>query len=242
MSGAPLRFVLGLLRRLKSGSECGMGHSALNHVEHWARGGGQEAQFKLLIAIQSNLQEARETVERSGLLDEAKAGLFATIDTLVAAFSVGGMTNAVSNYVRDIDQSLTIFAFVTSAMQFDVPEEFVHERDALIDDLKLFIGELSNLDLDDRLRDAARRQISLIIALLKNAEAVGVEAALASYYEMVIKLRNRFAQENDEGEDSSKFWSTVRSWSERFDSLSKLYDVAQRLLPHLDKIPLIPGF
>jgi hypothetical protein len=243
VSGVPIRFVLGLLRRLKSTSDLTRGNSAQQYVEVWARGGGQEAQFRILITIQQNLVEARQVIEASGLSDEAKGGLYATIDSLIATFAIGNFQGAVSNYLLDLDTAITIFSVITSAIDFDVPEQFVTERDELVNDLNLFIEELASLDVDERLRDTARRQVSLLIALLRNAEAIGVEAALASYYEMVIKLRNRSAANPDsQSEGKSKFWSTIKSWSDRLDSLSKIYDIGQRLLPHVDKIPQIPGF
>ncbi len=243
MSGAPLRYVLGLLRRIKSGSELNVGHTAMQHAATWVAGGEQDAVFKLIIALQQNLSEARDVIRKSRLSEEAQLGLLSTIDGLIVAFSLPQLGSPIQSHLPAIDSSITNFAVITSAIDFEISDQFKAERDSFVVELEKFLEEMADFAIDERLKDTARRQISLLIALLKNAEAVGVEAALTSYWELVIKVRNRSvgSDEAQEG-DKSKLWDAITSWSERLDSLSKIYDVGEKLLPYVDKIPQITGF
>ncbi len=242
MESTPLLFVLGLLRRIKSQPEFAAGYSAQHHLEIWASEGGQEAQLRLAIAIQQNLEEARNQINRMRLKDEAKIGLAGTVETLIKAFSLNQLPTNLLSQIPSIDSAISNFAIITSMIDAEVPEEFYAERDSFVREIEAFLNEVDGYEIDERLKDTTKRQIALLVALLKNAEAVGVEAALSSYWELVIKVRNRASTpEENQREDTTKIWDRITSWSERIEALSKLYDVAHKLLPHLDKLQLISG-
>lgn len=243
MPATPLHFVLGLLRRIKSRPEFQQGQSVQTHISVWAGDGGQDACLRMALALQQNLAEARGVIARSGLTDEAKGGLLATVDGLINAFSLHNLATNFQSHIPALDSAITNFAILASAVDLQVSDKFIEQRDSFVSELEAFAKDIDGFDIDERLKDVSKRQIALLIALLKNAEAVGVEPALSAYWELMIKVKSRLTPENEDQEkDNSRFWDVIISWSDRFDALSKLYDFGNKIIPHLDKFPQIPGF
>lgn len=242
MSASPLLFVLELLRRIKAQPEFAEGHSALHLVSIWVGDGGVEAQLKLIIAVQMNLAEAESQIIRSDFDDEAKDGLLSTINGLIQGFSIAQLNTQLKGFLPAIESAITNFAILKNQVGVQIPQEFFEKKKSLLEELQQFIIDAEGFDLDDRLKDVVKREIRMLIALLHNAEAVGVEAALASYAQLLIKIRNRIDPKNENQKNESiKLWDKIMSWSERLDALMKLYDAGQRMLPYIDKIPQIPG-
>ena len=241
MASDSLAYVLGLLRRLKATPNVGIGQPSIGFVREWVGSHDSLAAAKLIIAIQENLVAAHQLISMSTLSDEARAGLLETIGSLRASFAFENLNNSVSSYITTIDSALTNFAIITSAINIQFPPDAENEIGSLISDLGAFAEKLDNFDVPENVRETAKRHLSLLVALLINAQAVGINPAISAYYDMILALKKEHASESEAG-DSKGFWSNIKSWNIRFEAIYNLIDRGSKLIPYLDDIPRIGGF
>ena len=243
MATDSLVYTLGLLRRLKSTPNVNLGHATINFVREWIGSHVSLEIAKLVIAIQENLEAAHIVISESGLNDEAKSGLFETIGGLKAAFSFENLNNAPSSYLPSIDPAITNFAIVTSSIGVTIPEEAINEIGILISELNDFSNKVDEFEISKNVKMTVKRHVSLLIALLNNVQAVGLEPAISAYYDLILALRKEKAADGGEGSGSGNgLWGQIKEWSSRFESISNLIDQGSMVLPYLQALPRIAGF
>jgi hypothetical protein len=243
MATDSLAYVLGLLRRIKSTPNVNMQNATLGYVHEWAGSHSSLHVAKLVIAIQENLESAQVVIEGSGLSDEAKSGLFGTISALKSAFAFENLNSAPVNYLPAIDPAITNFAIVTSSVGAVIPDEALDALGLLVSDLHEFLGRIDSFELPLNVKLTVKRHVSLLIAMLNNAQAVGIEPAISAYYDLVLALRKEKSPDAEDKQSSGgSFWSQIKEWSGRIESLANLVEQGSKALPYLDALPKIAGF
>ena len=235
MSGAAVSAVLGLLRRLKRTDGLSLQHSSLSFLQVWAADHSPTTVLRMSIGISEQIEDARNAINASQLSDEAKEGLLATLGGLGSAFSLGGMHTSIQSYIPALDSAITNFAIVASMVDADLPASARAEIEELAVEIEGLRATIDDYGLEMPLREAVVRQLNALIALLRNADAVGVEPALAAYFELMWQLR-KTKSADDEGKKSG-LWSTVSAWSDRFTKVADLVDAGSKLLPVVEKAP-----
>ena len=228
--------VLGLLRRLKKTEGLGLSHASLQFLQQWAGDHSPSVTLRLCVSIVEEIEDATNVVASSSLTEEAKEGLLATLSGLRAAFDLGGINTAINSYVPAIDSAITNFAIVSSLVGADFPEEAKLEIDNLVQEMTSLRDSPELAELDPALRQTVVRQLNAIIALLHNAAAVGVEAAISAYLDLLVKMRRAKPDEADPKAKES-VWATVANWGGRLIKVSDLVDAGSKLLPLIEKAP-----
>ncbi|MES2001866.1 MAG: hypothetical protein V4444_06105 [Pseudomonadota bacterium] len=231
--------VLGVLRKLKRTEGLNLAHSTLQYLQNWSEDSSPSVVLRMSIAIIEQIEDARNILAASDLTDEAKEGLLATLDGLSAAFSLGGMNTQLQNYLPALDSAITNFAIVSSLAGSEFPEEANREIDALVVEIKALRDSAEVANLGRPLADTVTRLLNALLALLHNAAAVGVDAALAAYLDLVVQLRRTQPPKKAGDDAKSGIWATITSWSDRLVKISNLVDAGSKLAPILERAPEI---
>ena len=242
MAADSLTNVLAILRQFKTTADLNLEYPTLEFMKRWAGTDDNLTIGRFLVSVQENVQNAQMIVARSRLTDEAKTGLLSTISSLTEAFSVGGLQNPVKAYIPSLDSAITNFAIVTSSLDIDVSTDALNDILKFTEELDEFLDSIHEFDLSDSLRETASRHILVLAAMLRNVQAVGFDAALASYYEMLLALRKERPAEPDNESKATGFWDQLKLWGGRLETISKVMETAGAAIPYIEKIPLISGF
>ena len=234
--------VLGILRLLRSGN---YGNPIFNHVSDWCGGPIDPIKVaKVCGYVLENAFAAETQIQLSQLSDEAKAGLLQTVDSLKQAFLFNQMNNSLQHYFPALDASISSFAILVSASGLSEGLANAAEIDELVTDIEVAYANLDQMDLHPLVRETAKRHIAVLVTLLKNAQSLGVDAAMAAYFELMIHLkRAEQAKPTNEKATDSAFWNTLKEWGSRLTTISDITDKGGSLLAHADKVvPLLQNF
>lgn len=232
--------VLGILRLLRAGE---YGASVSSHVTNWCGGSEDDpiSSAKVAAYVLENVASAEAQIEMSRLNIEAKQGLLQTTAALKHAFTYANLNSSVQSYFPTLDTSISGFAILVSAsgLEEGLPDE--EAIASLIADIDSTLLTLDEVDVHPLVREVAKRHIAVLVTMLKNAQALGVDAAMAAYFELVIHLRRADQTKPDDanGVDPS-FWEKLKEWGGRLNTISELADKGGSLLAYGDKVlPLL---
>lgn len=230
----PIVATLALLRKIKSTPGLGLDHSGLLYVHAWTGDHTSTVVMRTVVGISEQLQAARAFINTSHLGDEAKAGLLATVDALVAVFSIGTINNAVRSYLPALDSAITNFAILASSTSGSVAAAEEEIR-SLSSDILEFAAEVSSMDIDPYLKEVIVKQLRSLSAMIINALVVGTDEALSCYLSMLARVK-RAELSAVNPVDAPGFWDKARTWSDRLSSMNSMMNSGAGLLAYLPTI------
>jgi hypothetical protein len=238
MSNRAVSAVLGVLRRLQNTQGLGPGNAVLGFLQQWSGDQSESVILRLTLGIIEEVEDAQIAISNSSLSEEAKEGLNVTLAGLRAAFGVAGLNNALQSYVPALGPAITNFAIIASMIDAEMPGQVQSEIEALSHEIEELLKSVRDSDIDPTLRQAAVRHLGILLALLRNADAVGVEPALAAYFELLWQMRKlKEADSGKASEEPVNFWTRISSWGERLGKIADLVDAGSKLVPYIDKVP-----
>ena len=234
--------VLGILRLLRTGN---LDQAVLNHVSDWCGGPIDPIKVaKVAGYVLENAAAAEAQITVSQLNEEAKSGLLQTIEALQNAFMFGNMNSSVRGFFPALETSVTSFAILVSASGLSEGLENESEINELVSEIEVTYASLDSLGLHPLVRETAKRHIAVLLTLLKNAQALGVDAAMAAYFELIVHLkRAEQSKPMKNATDDRTFWDTLKKWGSRLSTISEIADKGGSLLKRVDDItPLLDQF
>jgi hypothetical protein len=234
--------VLALLRTIKAHPEHAQGLSLL---QYWsATDHAEPVVLRLSAYTQEQCDEGIRWVNDSGLPDEAKAGLLQTLNGLKAAFAIANVQNALAHYLPQIDSAIAQFSLLTAGLGLQQPNK-PSELDDLIREIEEVLTSFGDGSVDAAVADTARKHLQVLLTLLRNVEILGVDAALAAYFELVVRLRRAESHASPPTREKLKaLWPKIEQWTGRLTIIEKALesgttlfgkagDFGQQLLTHL---------
>ena len=238
MSADYIAGVLGVLRKIKATQHLGPQHSTLTYLTEWSGATEPYVALAMAMAIQEQLRGAQSIIEASSLSDEAKSGLLVTITGLTNAFSLAGLNGAQSQFLPSIDPAITNFAIIASVAS-------KADTDSLKDTLSDLTKEIDELaervkiaEIDPMLRETIVRHLFILTAMLRNVEAVGIDAAVSAYFELLVRVRRaeKFSSE-DSKKAMSGVWPKINALGEKLGKISGLLETGMKLVSYAEKLP-----
>lgn len=225
MSELYLSSVLGILRLLKNTEGLGGGQSAHQFLVKWSEpDADEEIVMRVAGYIQAQISGAHSFIHQSDFVPEGKAGLLETIAALKAAFGLSGLSTQINSYLPALDASLSQFAILVSIVGRGPDLKSSKDLASIIKEVEKLYQSLLKSEMDVGVRDLARKQLHILLTLLRNLEVMGVEAAMAAYAELFIRLRTATASASEQTKaEVAKFWPTIEGWSKRLGAIQKLY-------------------
>ena len=253
MSANQLGNFLGLLRLIKRSNP---GRVTLELIKEWT--GVPNPPTSMVVKIAGHAVEQAEATEAyikaTQLSDEAKEGLLQTTAALKRAFELqhlGG--HGVNSFLPALDAAISQFAILISAAGLDGTALPAAEIADLVADSERFTGSLGEAELDPLVRETAERHVAVLKTLLQNVDALGVEAALAAYSELVFRLRSADLTASEKSRQTmAEVWPEIERWAGRLAIIDQAYTqgghllgqlggTAKLLLTHLPALPGIAG-
>lgn len=230
--------VLGILRSLRETQGLSIGHTSLDFLRVWGSDRTTSVSLRLALGILQQVEDARNSIGTSALSDEAKRGLLHTLESLSTAFSPGGWAAPIQNYLTAIDASITNFAIIASMVDAELPQSAIEEINALIIEIDEVCESFRQASIEPTIRDAAVRQLLALSAMLRNAQAVGLEPALTAYFDLMWQVRKGQGRASEETVGKVKgLWSKISTWGERLSKLSDVVESGSKLIPYAEKVP-----
>jgi hypothetical protein len=106
-----------------------------------------------------------------------------------------------------------------------VPEEAVE----LAAEVEALVKAVDELKLDPIVADIAKRHLQILSTMLRHVNVFGLEAALATYFDLVFKLRRADASTSHEEQEAAK------PLIEKIDGLQKKLGILDKLWNHSAK-------
>ena len=210
------------------------GHPPPIYIRQWANAEiSQSGTLRVCAYIQDQCAGAQSLIEASRLPHEAKAGLNQTVQALVNAFSIEQINSQLIAHFPQLASSISSFAILEGSLNLHAETPEVQEVLDLVHEMEEIIKLFDDPAVDAIVRDTAKKHLYLLIALLNNAKSFGVDAAMAAYAELVIRLRRVDGSASEASKaKTSKVWPTIEKWLGRLAIIDKAYSAGQGLLEH----------
>ena len=238
MASDSVATVLNLLRQLNA-ARVRDGSTTFLQFVHASTGSSDElTTLKFLAAVHANLIASKDTIFNSSLDDEAKTGIVSTIQALQQGFTTSALHNQIPSILPAMDSAITNFSILVGAFSLKLPSEAIEKIDDLIKDIEILITDIDGYCLSVALKEIFLRQSRLLVSLLKNCQAIGVDGSISAYYDMIIALR----KESVDDATSKTFWDRIKVWADRLDSIFSAVQIGNKLVPYIREFPRITGF
>lgn|GEM_PF-2193612 len=229
MDDQSLRNILSILRYIQSMQREQSASQFLVKISEGKQSSGSMA--RMCANLQDQFDQARAVIVNSQLVDEAKAGIISAIDALSYTFSVGSIQTTWSNLYDSIPGYISNLVILLSAAglpsQSDAPSEavdFAREVDE-------FVVRFEDDALDPVVRDIAKKHMVILATLIRHVPIFGLEAALSTYFDLVLKLRRADSQSSEQSKGAlDRLIGTVTTWGERIQSLDKMMNAGANLI------------
>ncbi len=237
MSDNPIASVYALLLALR-GPPMEPSHTPRDHILSWFPNNAEgERHVARVCANIADLVDAADALIGSANISErAKTGLLQTTSGIRNAFYYPNVVHSgsVSNHLPALDAQITGFSLLTSAYRIEQPPK-PPEVDDLVADVDAMIVAFKHNSLDPVVSGVARRHLTLLATMLRHIEVFGVTSALATYYEMMLRLRDAGEASSPAAATAEKFWPTLQKWSSRLKLIKEAYDTATKGVGHVSK-------
>ncbi len=243
MDAQSLTNVLGILRLMKLRKN---NTSTLDAIREWS---GPTATEEVALRVASYALEqiriAQGVINSSQLTDEAKAGVNGTLMGMANAFSLGNLGTPFSSHINNIAASISNFVILLSASGIAEASNLPDEVPDLISDIAETMQLFDDECIDPAVREVAKRHLQILSTLLQHIPIFGLEAALTSYFEMMMKIRRADSGSNAASHAKTEtLWSRMTTWGSRLESVDKIInsavklgDKAEKAIGLLDYIP-----
>jgi hypothetical protein len=222
---------LSLLRLIK---QTDPGHPPLEMFKKWT--GIPDPPTSMVVKLAAYTIEQAEATEAyikaTQLSDEAKQGLLQTAAALKRAFELQHLPGqAVANFLPALDAAISQYAILISAAGLDQTPPPTAEVSDLVADLDRFTDSLAKAELDPLVRETAEKHIAVLKMLLQNVAALGVEAVLAAYSELLFRLRSADLTGSETSRKiMSGVWPEIERWAGRIAIIDQAYSKGGHLL------------
>jgi hypothetical protein len=228
---------LGILRLLKAGQD---GVSALTAVRAWAGVSDNAAIMKVAAYVIEQADLARTVIANSALAEEAKVGVLTTIDGVSNAFSLGEVNTSWKNHIRDVSAAIANLVILLSALGINTNPETPAEAIDLIKEIETMMASFDDTTLDPAVRDIGKRHMAVLATLLRHIPIFGLEAALTTYFELVMKLRRADIGTTEASHTKlQSLFAGMKNWGDRLGSLDRLWNSGAKLIEHAESSGLL---
>lgn len=232
MSDNQLSSILGLLRLLKNTPSAAPDGAAFTYLSQWAQPSpDDETLLRLMVYVQAQVAAAEIVITAGDFVEEGKAGLLETLGGLRQAFSLQGFQNQVRSYLPALDSAISQFAILVS---ISGPYPDLSKSDdvkSLIEEVQAVFVSIDGSRLDPLVQQTARRHLHVLLTLLQNLNVMGVEAAMAAYAELVIRLRSVSTTASTETKaEVNALWPTFEKWGKRLSSIQEAFLAGSTLI------------
>lgn len=229
MSDNHITNVLNILRLIKHTSS--PGQTAIHYLSVWAGTANQGSMLRLAVYIVEQCDAANDYILNSRLQDEAKAGLTQISRSLKDWFSLGGIQNDMGSYLPQLETSISTFAILASVFQSDIRTSENADLKDLISEVEAIISLFDDPEISDLVRDVAKRHLHVLLSTLRNVDALGIDAAMAAYAELVVRLRREdFSSPEPSKKKTFNIWSMITKIPDRLNLIDKAVNSGDHLL------------
>ena len=224
--------VLNNLRLLKASGR--MPNQTYETLIGWVGGENlRSAALKMAAYIHEQCEGARIVLDQSNLTEEAKEGLTQTVVQLATAFSIPNLTSAPNSFLPQIEAAISQFAIIVSLTGKDLRISDNDELKHLLQEVEAVREQFNQTGVEPLVADIANKHLHVLATMLRNVDALGLDSALACYYEMIIRLKRMDDCASQESKaKTSGLWETIKSWQERFTSIDQAVNTGSSLLQH----------
>lgn len=244
MDHQSLKNVLGILRLMKQNT----GNSAgQDMIRQWIGGptASQTSILRVAAYVQEQVADATVVIESSQLPAEARDGIMITLQGLSNAFSLKGLGSSPVSTVPNITGAISSFVILLSVAGIaETPKP--SEANDLIGEIEEMLKDFENHELDPVVRETAKRHLKILSTLLQHIPIFGVEAALATYFELMMKIRRADVGTTESSKTKlDPLFAKMERWAERLGVIDKVWNSGARLLNHAEKaqalLTYLPG-
>lgn len=225
--------VLNILRLIKATPELN-GHAPVEYLKKWSGVKIDEgAALRFCAYVQDQCDGALAIINQSSLASEAKAGLIQTVEALRSGFVISHLSTALSTHFPQLDAAISSFAILESVSNLAGMSADTSELESLIEEVEKIAASFDDASIDPIVRETAKKHLDVLLALLRNVGALGVDSAMIAYAELVIRLKrvDGIASETSRSKTAT-VWPVIEKWGGRLAIIDKAMNSGQGLLDH----------
>lgn len=229
MDNQSLSNVLGILRLVRDANP---NLTGIQMIQSWAGEKIPESGvLKVAAYVNEQAAEALTVIMNSQMPDEAKRGILEALSGVQKAFSLNQLSTQPLQHVKSVTSAVSNLVMILSIAQIDVEPQPPDEAKGLAEQVEELISQFDNGALDPVVREVAKQHLQTLATLLRHVHIFGLEAAWATYFELLAKLRRAEASSTPESKKESKPLSeTIKSWANTFKSLDSICNAGGRMI------------
>jgi len=237
------RHILDLYRALK---DLRPDQTAFKLLYTWFDG-DEDAILKAMSRIQEQVTLAETALKNSQIPQDSIEGVQHALSGIRRVFSVHGCSSPIQSNVGNIATSITILGmlitFVDSGVAASAAASSIISE--IISDTADLQQQFNDEEIDPLVREIADRHLQILRNFLEQIDVFGVEAALTTYFDLIIKVRRADVGASEASTAKTKpLWDRMVGLGKRLEDVDrivnsgvKLVDRAQKAAGLLDYLP-----
>jgi hypothetical protein len=236
--------VLAVLRFVKSKNPNTSGVDLLSAlaVETTRMQPSQAAVMKMAAQIIDQAEDARVVITNSSLDEEAKHGVQVALDRVANAFSLQKITGAPYQTIGDVAGAISNLVILLSASGFQTATVTPPEASDLAKEVEELMNSFGDAALDPLVRATAQQHLQILATMLRHLPIFGMEAAMATYFELMLKVKRADANTSDEQKEAAKpFMEKIGALGDGISKTEKAWTAGARLIGHAKSAAVLFG-
>lgn len=133
--------------------------------------------------------DAELVISNSQLDPEAKHGVQVTLGKVSKAFSLPQINAQCSAVVGDVPAAISNLVILLSASGVKTTPDAPQEAIDLAKEIEEFMSAFEDGALDPLVRETAKQHLQILATMLRHLTVFGIEAAMATYFELLLKMK-----------------------------------------------------
>ena len=243
MDDQSLRNVLALLRKVQGSDPTTTALAFINSLAGKRVNDAALARISAYIIDQAD--QGLEVIDNSQLIEEAKTGVRNALKSVSKTFAIGNLHGNIKTLHSQAAGYVSNLVILLSASGISLETDIPDDARDLASEIDQFANAFDDDLLDPVVREIAKKHMAVLATLIRHIPIFGLEPALQSYFELMLKLRRADGKSSNDAKGRlDGAMDTFKKWGERLKSLddvintgSNLLTRGQSLTPLLQYIP-----
>ncbi|MFA6112804.1 MAG: hypothetical protein WC729_02405 [Sphingomonas sp.] len=194
-----------------------------------------EVALRVAAYLLDQFKSARIVIVNSQLVPEAKSGVLTALDALERLFSIESLHNQFGSFPKIAPGYISNFVILLSASGSPLEGEESEAAIELAEEIDGLITKFDDLGLDPLVREIGRKHMSMLATLLRHIPIFGLEPALSTYFDLVMRLRRADSGTSPKAKSRlDPLFVTIKTWGERLGLIDKAVNSGAKLLERAD--------
>jgi hypothetical protein len=194
---------------------------------------GDAALMEMARQILQEIEQAHAAIVNSGMDPESRHGVEKALERLRSAFALAGVTSQLGTKVGDVAGAISNFTILLRGSGIEPNANTPPEAVELAEELEKLMQAFNEAGVDPAIKELCKQHLQVLATMLRHLPIFGLDAAMTTYFELLLKLKRAETQGTPEQKKAIKPLSAkIDGLKKNLMALDAIWNVGSALLTH----------